>query len=118
MAGFDFDTGMEIKQILSIPSDPKPRKKGVDYKFNNYCATCRISVSIESEQQVGIVVRKQIRKGFPSDSDPNAHLRKASRHFCFTSSILNAFKREWRIITIQIQKYNAKNDRERYIIGS
>jgi hypothetical protein len=42
MAGWDFDTGMETKQILSIPSDPKPRKKVIDYEINNYCATCRI----------------------------------------------------------------------------
>jgi hypothetical protein len=42
MAGLDFDTGMETKQIFSIPSDPKPRKKRVDYEINNYCATCRI----------------------------------------------------------------------------
>jgi hypothetical protein len=80
MAGLGFDTGMETKQIFSIASDLKPRKKGVDYEINNYCATCRIKypkdiltcsiANIESEQQVGIVVRKQIRKGFDNSLSP------------------------------------------------
>lgn len=42
MSALDFDTGMETKLIFSIPSDPKPRKKTIDYKINNYCARCRI----------------------------------------------------------------------------
>jgi hypothetical protein len=64
----------ETKQIFSIPPNPKPRKKRVDYEINNYCPlvasnTQKMSYGvqiaiIESEQQVGIAVRKEIRKGF------------------------------------------------------
>ena len=38
----DFNMGMVTKQIFSIPPNPKPRKKRVDYEINNYCATCGI----------------------------------------------------------------------------
>jgi hypothetical protein len=34
MAGLNFNTGMEAKQIFSIPPDPKPRKKRVDDEIN------------------------------------------------------------------------------------
>ena len=32
MAGLDFGMGTETKQISSIPPNPKPRKKRVDYE--------------------------------------------------------------------------------------
>ena len=34
--------GTVTKQIFSIPPNPAPRKKRVDYEINNYCATCGI----------------------------------------------------------------------------
>jgi len=37
--------GVETKQIFSVHSNPKQRRKRIDYDVHNYCATCGIKYS-------------------------------------------------------------------------